>query len=207
MGSQSFIYRHILIYRLIMNILYLGKYKQRFKSIVTELEKLPPHSKILELCFGDIYIAEYCQRKGHAWKGIDINEHFVKHAQKSGYEAYYQDLTAIEVLPKSDLCIMIGSLYHFHPNTETMLTKMLSASDTIVLSEPVSNLSSSKGLIGYLAKRAANTGKGHEEFRYNESSLLALLNTYCDKYNCKIVSSYHLGKDLMVKLTKNGNRN
>jgi len=207
MGNQSFIYRHISIYRSIMNILYLGKYKQRFRPIIEEIEKLPPHSKILELCFGDVLIAEHCQQFGYHWKGIDINEHFVKHALKAGYEAYHEDVSKLEVIPKSDLCLMIGSLYHFHPNAESILTKMFNSSDVVMLSEPVLNLSSTKGLIGYFARRSANAGKGNEDFRYKESSLMEELNTYCSKFNCKIASVQSLGKDLLIKLIKNGNGN
>jgi len=207
MGNQSFIYRNISIYRSIMNILYLGKYKERFRPIITEIDKLPPHSKILELCFGDVLIAEHCQRVGYHWKGIDINAHFVKHAKKAGHDASHEDLSMLEVIPKSDLCLMIGSLYHFYPNTESILTKMFNSSDVIILSEPVLNLSSSKGLIGYFARRSANAGKGNEEFRYKESSLMEELNAYCNKFDCKIASVQSLGKDLLIKLIKNGNRN
>lgn len=205
MGKQSFVYRHIFIYRWIMNILYLGKYKQRFKPVVEEIERLPAHSNVLELCFGDIFVGEFCKQKGYRWKGIDINEHFVENAKKSGLDAYHEDISSIEVLPKSDLCLIIGSFYHFHPNTEGLLTKMFDSSNTVLLSEPVINLSSSKGIIGYFARRSANAGKGNEGFRYNESSLLTFLNQYCSKFNCKIVSVKSLGKDILVKLIKNGN--
>ena len=185
-----------------MNVLYFGKYKQRFTAVIEELKHLPENLKITELCFGDIYIAKYCKQIGYSWKGIDINLGFVNHAKKLGYDAYQEDLTSLKNLPKSDLCIMIGSLYHFHPDTEGMLSKMFDAADTVILSEPVSNLSDRNGLVGYLARRSANAGKGHEKFRYNESSLLATLNSYCDKFNCKIISSRFLGKDLLVKLQK-----
>ncbi|HEU5292152.1 MAG TPA: hypothetical protein VFU05_15990 [Cyclobacteriaceae bacterium] len=188
-----------------MNFLYMGKYKYRFHPIIEEIEKLPSHSKILELCFGDTEIAQFCKQHGYLWKGIDINEHFVKHAQQAGHEAIHADLSALEVLPKADLSLMIGSLYHFHPQAESMLNKMFSSSKVVVISEPVKNLSASKGLIGYLARRSANVGKGHEQFRYNESTLGSLLNDYCKKYNCSIVSKQTLGKDILVNLIKNGN--
>ena len=204
MSKQSFIYRHILIYRFIMDLLYRGKYKKRFIPVIEQLKALPPHSEILELCFGDIYIAEYCKTAGHRWIGLDINKHFIKQAQKLGFEARYADLASIASLPKADVCIIIGSLYHFHPHTDELLTKMFDATSTLIIDEPVLNLSSGNGVIGYLAKKAASVGKGHEEFRYNESSLLILLKTFCQKFNCEIVHSRSLGKDLIVKLIKNG---
>lgn len=205
MAKQSFIYRHIYIYRFIMNILYLGRYKQRFKPIIEEVKKLPKNSTVLELCFADTWIAEYCRNAGYLWKGIDINEHFVKKAVKSGFDARQGDLATVEAFQKSDLCTIAGSLYHFHPKTEILLTKMFQSANTIIISEPVSNLSAAGGLVGYFAKKSANAGKGNEEFRYTESTLLKLLNSYCEKFDCKIVSLQHLGKDLMVKLAKNEN--
>ena len=52
----SFIYKNIRIYRFVMNILYSGKYYQRFKIIENLLN--PNNDKtIVELCFGDIQIS------------------------------------------------------------------------------------------------------------------------------------------------------
>lgn len=205
MSSKSFIYRHILIYRFIMDILYLGKYKKRFAAVIDQLKNVRSQARVLELCFGDIYIADFCKKAGFSWVGIDMNENFVKHAQKSGHEAYYRDLAASEDLPTADVCIMMGSLYHFHPHTATVLAKMLKASNVVVLSEPVSNLSSQNGLIGFLARRAANAGKGNEEFRYNATSLMAMLNQNSITLNYTIAAVQHQGRDMIVKLTKNGN--
>jgi ubiquinone/menaquinone biosynthesis C-methylase UbiE len=65
-----------------MNVLYLGKYKQRFAPIIDQIKMLPENSKILELCFGDIVIADHCKKNRLEWIGMDINESFVRQAQK-----------------------------------------------------------------------------------------------------------------------------
>ena len=204
MGQESFIYRHILIYRFIMNILYRGKYKARFTQVINQINTLPVNSQVLELCFGDTYIADFCKKAGYKWKGIDLNKHFVKQAQKLGYEAYFEDLATLETLPKATVCIMIGSLYHFHPDTFSIVSKMCKASDLVVISEPVSNLSNSDGLVGFLARRAASVGKGNEEFRYNASSFLAIIKECSAALDFNIVSTQHYGKDIIIKLKKNG---
>jgi hypothetical protein len=202
MSGQSFIYRHIFIYRVIMNFLYWGKYKKRFTAVIEELIETPVHSKVLELCFGDVYIAEYCRQMRYTWKGIDINKHFVMRAQRYGYDASHADLMSVKQLPTADVCIIIGSFYHFHTHSEALLTKIFNASPTLIISEPVLNLSSRKGLIGFLARKATNAGKGHEEFRYTQASLLSALKTYCNSFNCEIASIRPLQKDLIVKLIK-----
>ena len=187
-----------------MNFLYFGRYKKRFAPVIDQIKDLPVNSRILELCFGDTYIAEYCKLTGFKWTGIDLNESFVAHARKSGYEAHFGDLTMVESLPMSDVCIMMGSLYHFHLQAPSMLMKMLKTSNALIVSEPVLNLSSSKGLAGFLAKRAASVGKGNEVFRYNRSSLMAMLEENADPLNYHIASVKDHGKDLVIKLIKNG---
>ena len=186
-----------------MNLLYFGKYKRRFAPVIAHLTGLPPGSKILELCFGDIYIADFCRKAGYQWKGLDINKHFIDRARKLGFDACYADLSSSDKLPQADVCVIMGSLYHFHQHAEAMLARMLMAAKTVVISEPVSNLSSKGGLIGFLAKRSANTGKGDESFRYNKKSFMELLDRYRGSLNVETIVQDH-GKDIIVKLIKNG---
>lgn len=207
MSNKSFIYRNIFVYRFIMNILYLGKYKRRFYAVIQQINNLPRNSSTLELCFGDVYIAQFCKQAGYRWRGLDVNNNFVKTAQRMGFDAYYGDLAKLEVFPHADVCIMMGSLYHFHPHTDLMLAKMLSASDSIVISEPVSNLSSQTGLIGFLAKRAANAGKGHEPFRYNRQTFIAMIEKNSGVLGYDITAIQDHGKDIIVKLQKNEKQN
>ena len=207
MSRQSLIYRHILLYRFMMNVLYGGKYKARFEAVISQLKVLPiKDAAILELCFGDTYIADWCIKAGYTWKGIDINQHFVSEARKHGYDAYFEDLSLGEALPQANVCVMMGSLYHFHPNEYSLLKKMFAAATYVIISEPVSNLSSKKGVIGFLARRAANAGKGNEEFRYDTASFLKTITTYSNELNYDILSSSHQGKDLIITLTKRNGR-
>ena len=203
MSEKSFIYRSIFIYRFIMNLLYLGRYRKRFNVVIQQIKLLPSGASILELCFGDVYIAEFCKKAGYHWKGLDINKHFVKTAQQMGFDADYADLEALEVFPKGDACIMMGSLYHFHSNTAAILSKMLQATDNIIISEPVSNLSSNQGLLGFLARRAANAGKGNETFRYDKSSFMAMIDANSKPLGYDRTIIEEQGKDLVVKLIKN----
>jgi hypothetical protein len=186
-----------------MNLLYLGKYKQRFKAVIKQLNVLPAGSSVLELCFGDIHVAEFCRNAGFRWQGLDLNEQFIKEAQRRGFNAQKADLQALEVFPRADVCVMMGSLYHFHPHTSRILNKMLKASDWIVISEPVLNLSSGKGIIGFFAKRAANAGKGHETFRYDAASFLTMLENNSHALSFTVDTIEYEGKDIIVKLTKN----
>lgn len=194
---KSIIYRNIHIYRFVMNLLYSGRYKNRFSDVIM-LVKTDDKS-VLELCFGDIFIAKYCKQNNILWTGFDINNYFVSRTQKQGYNASVTDLTTLETLPKADVCIMIGSLYHFSDNIEDCLQKMLVASSKIIISEPIENVSSQKGWIGKIAGVLTNAGKGKESFRYDKKSIVEMLNFYKEKlkFNYRIHS---IKRDILIEI-------
>jgi hypothetical protein len=198
--SKSFIYSNIYTYRFLMNILYPLKYKKRFLEISREISE--KDSNILELCFGDIYIANECRKNGINWTGIDINENFVDFAAKRGYNAIKKDISKIDSFPLSDICIISGSLYHFHGEIESLIQKMLDSTQKIIISEPINNLSSKKGFIGKISGILTNAGKGAENFRYNRQSITDMLNKLKDKLNFeyRIISANH---DIVIEIKKN----
>ncbi len=170
----SLVYKNIYLYRIVMNILYGMKYKKRFDDIVDLLNE--NDENIIELCFGDIYIAEYAKKSNKKWIGLDINDEFILYATKEGYNAIKKDIIT-DALPKGDVCIMAGSLYHFIDNIELVLKKMLGSSNKIIISEPVKNLSNNK-YIGFLAQKSADAGNGNEAFRFTENSFIKTLEKY-----------------------------
>lgn len=202
MEKRSLVYRNIFIYRLVMNVLYLGKYAKRFDPVISEIRRLPRGTPVLELCFGDIYVADFCKKNGYPWTGLDINDDFVEMARKAGFDARITDVIAAEQLPTAGACVMMGSLYHFHRNTEDLLGKMLQAADLVIISEPVLNLSARNGVIGWFAKKGANAGKGDEHFRYNRTSFRSMLEENSAKLGFRIEEVDDRGKDLVVKLTR-----
>ena len=92
-----------------MNVLYLGRYRQRFQDINNVMA--PDDRQIIELCFGDIYIAEYCKKSLRQWTGYDINDVFVNYALERGHNAVNADIMSLKKLPHADVLIFAGSLY------------------------------------------------------------------------------------------------
>lgn len=190
------------IYRITMNILYGLKYKKRFKDIwvlITDSEK-----NVLELCFGDVIIAKECRKRKISWTGYDINEYFVKRAEKRGFNAICADITKLGSLPQSDVCIICGSLYHFKNEVESIFGMMLNSSPKIIVSEPVINVTSHKGITGKISGILTNAGKGHENFRFTETSILDTLNNLRGKYGFfyKIISTGH---DILIEINHDRN--
>jgi len=195
---QSLIYRNIFIYRLLMNLIYLGKYKRRFERINNLIGYKT--KSVIELCFGDTYIAEYCKKKGIHWTGYDLNENFVEHAQKSGFNAFQKNISTTDEFLKCDTYIIIGSLYQFKDRGSDLIRQMIGSAKQVIISEPVKNLSAAKGVIGYIARKSANAGNGHEEFRYTEQSFIEMM----DKLNVpyRIISS---DKDILIEIHNDRN--
>jgi hypothetical protein len=194
----SLIYKNLFLYRLTMNLLYTGSYKRRLRQVFPFIEG----DSLLELCFADTYIAEWAAKKGIRWTGFDISEKFVTCAKKKGFDAQIADLRKLQELPKASVCLMCGSLYHFNLEPGKMIKKMLEAAPKVVICEPIKNLSSSGGLVGWIARKSAGTKNGMEEFRYNATSLIELL----DEFSVQLNYSYRINgtfkKDITVILQK-----
>jgi len=74
--------------------------------------------------------------------------------------------------------LMQDSLYHFLPQAERIVDRMLAAAiRRAIISEPIRNLSSSDHrLIGRLGQRASDPGMGGADQRFTEESLDALMS-------------------------------
>lgn len=200
-GKTSIVYSNIHLYRVVLNLLYAGTYRSRFEDVTRHLSG---RVSVLELCFGDIWVAKYCRERGIAWTGFDINESFVRSACKKGYNAFCTDVSSMDALPKNDITVIQGSLYHFHEEMSSLLAKIFASTDALLVSEPVRNISSSGGAIGWLARRSADAGKGHEHFRYDADSLQALAAKQAPKFGCSY-SVVGRKRDMTILFERPGN--
>jgi hypothetical protein len=202
MQRASLIYRNIFWYRLIMGVLYGGSYRRRFAPILGELGKAGPKT-VLELCFGDVLIAEYCRKNNIGWKGFDINHSFVANACAQGFEAVEADVLSVAEFPKAEIVIIAGALYHFNrQELKTLFEKVFRATNTLLLSEPIENVSSRKGMIGSFAVGSSQTVRAEAYFRYNYQSLTSTLLDLGGElgFSQEIIGRFK--KDLIVILRK-----
>jgi hypothetical protein len=181
-----------------MSLLYKGNYYRRYKVI----SKYISGKSVTELCFGDIILAEYCKKNQISWKGIDIHANFVENALKKGFQAEKLNIIDLIEFPKADTCIIAGSLYHFKDDLPDIFRKMLLCAPTIIISEPVINLSERKGIIGKLAKASATINGNEQHFRFNLQTLTETLNTLSKKLEFSYRIAEQLNKDLIIVITK-----
>jgi hypothetical protein len=175
LGGQAsvpaLIYRTALGYELAMLALYGRHYLARYEAIANLIE---PRSTVLDLCCGPaILYRRYLRQKAIDYTGFDLNELFIRKLIQAGAQGETRDLLSDEDLPANDYVIMQASLYHFLPNPEPVLRRMMSASKrALIISEPVRNLTNSKSrVVRLLSGRMTNAGRGNQVHRFDEESL------------------------------------
>lgn len=168
-----------------MRILYGKEYLERFKTIASFIAN---RSSVVELCcgFGDFY-AYGLKDKQIDYLGIDLSPDFVKQGLKNGLNIIEQDVNNFN-FSKSDYYVMISSLYHFYPQPEIIIKKMLlAATGNVIIVEPIKNLLNSKyKIISRLALLLTNEGDGKNSFRFTEESLDRMMKFNFEKNIVKV---------------------
>jgi len=198
----SLVYRGPHIYALFMKFLYGKNYKARYKTIA---EEIPEGASVLDLCCGDCALYEYELKGKASYSGVDINPYFITNAKNLSINAILADVSKDE-LPNSDYVVMQGGLCQFIPNHKEIVDKLLRvASNKVIISEPVRNLSTSKNpVISFIAKRSADPGTGHKTERFTESTF----TEFFDNNYGKLIEKFKPipgGRDLIVVLNSKKN--
>lgn len=180
--STSLIYRSALGYELLMRVLYGRHYAARMRAVA---DQVPDGASVLECCCGPgtLYL-RHLRGRTAGYVGLDVNAGFVERLRRRGVDARVLDLaTDAEPLPEADAVILQASLYHFLPQAERILDRMLAAArDRVIVSEPVRNLASSEhALIARLGRRAADPGVGGHAQRFTEATLSGLMERYRER--------------------------
>lgn len=160
-----------------MRVLYGRYYGTRDAAVAA---CVPYGASVLELCCGPgrLYRNELRGRVG-AYMALDYNAGFVDWLRPRGVDARLADVATAD-LPVADVVLMQASLYHFLPDAEPMVRRMLTAArERVVISEPVRNLAQSRvPLVARLAAKGAATAGGAQAPRFDEASLAALMERF-----------------------------
>ncbi len=178
---KSIIYWHPWLYRLAMRAIYGREYKERYRIIAREAGNM----EVLDLCCGDCKLSEYVV----GYKGIDLNDNFVRSARMRGINAIKMDIMK-EGISKAECIVMQDSLYQFIPNHEKIIKKILKSSKKAIISEAGISLGQSRNpIISIIAKKLTNTSKHHPQ-RFTKKQLYSIYK----KFNAKKIID--TGKDL-----------
>src|SRR5947209_8165096 len=179
--STSLIYRSARGYELLMRTLYGRHYIARMRAVA---DQVPQGSSVLELCCGPgTLYTRFLSERTSSYIGVDANAGFVSKLRTRGIDARRIDLaTDNQPLPPAEVALIQASLYHFLPAPSPIIERMLdAASERVIVSEPIRNLSSSSlpGL-GLVSRRATNAGVEHSADRFDEPMLDALMSSYSE---------------------------
>lgn len=177
--TTSVIYRNAFIYEAMMMVLYGGRaYHERYRRLA---ELIPEGASVLDLCCGPATLFHrYLKRKGVRYTGLDINEAFVRQLSANGAVGMVWNLEENRALPRAEYVIMQASLYHFLPDANPIVERMLSAAEKqVLIAEPIRNVADSQvPVLASLARKLTNPGTRDQANRFNEARLDALLSPY-----------------------------
>ncbi|MGI8505472.1 MAG: class I SAM-dependent methyltransferase [Solirubrobacteraceae bacterium] len=178
--STSLIYRSATGYELLMRALYGRHYAARLRAVADQIR---PGASVLELCPGPGALFErHLRDRAGTYTGVDVNEAFVQRLGAMGADALRLDLNQAGELPEADVVIMQASLYHFLPNADAIVERMLvAARERVIVAEPIRNVASSRlPVLALLGRRGTDPGAGEDSHaeRFNEQTLDRLMERY-----------------------------
>jgi SAM-dependent methyltransferase len=174
--SPSLIYRSATGYELAMRALYGRHHADRLRAVA---EQVPDGSSVVELCCGPgTLYNRHLRGRVRSYTGLDVNDRFLDRLRRAGADARHLDLNRPDLeLPEADVTIMQASLYHFLPDADWIVDRMLAAAhDRAVISEPIRNLATSNlPIVGLLGRHVADPGTGGHSRRFTEETLDRLM--------------------------------
>lgn len=151
---RSPIYWHPAVYRAVLRLLYGPALDARWRA-VSRLVR--PGETVIDLCAGDGEVRRHLPPSVR-YLAVDANATFVRSLWAQHVEARLVDVRT-EAIPRGDVVMMLGSLYHFVPEQVAMVERMKAAAGRLaIVVEPAVNLSSGSGLLGRWSRRLTDSG-------------------------------------------------
>jgi len=161
-------------YQLTLRLLYGKALDERYRAVS---EMIPRNATVLEFCCGDGRLfCDYLRFKSVHYTGVDLLPQMTTPLRRHPVEIIHSDLRSFQPV-KADYCVMMGSLYHFHPDEAEILKKMLAAGTGILL-EPVHNYASSRRwLTRSLGRLMTYVGGTTSGYRLDDARLSEVLQS------------------------------
>ena len=178
--STSPLYSSPTLYHFLMWLLYRKNFDVRYEVIVDEI---PEGASVVDVCAGDAYLyLKFLKKKSVHYTAIDNSPYFLDWAQKKGID-YRKANVFDDEIPTGDIVVMMGSLFQFFPKEKEVLQKMISSAKIkVIISEPISNLSSSHvGVIARIANRLTTPFEVPVHYtgeRFDEKRLMSLFTSF-----------------------------
>lgn len=173
-------YSHPLLYQALIRFLYRKNFNERYQLVA---DQIPAGASVADVCAGDAYLYfHYLKQKSVSYIALDNSRNFGKWAVNQGVD--YRNFNLFnDDIPVVDVVVMMGSLFQFKPSEKEVLQKMISsARHEVIITEPVSNLSSSHiGLVARLANRLTTPFEVPSHYtgeRFNEEQFVKFISSF-----------------------------
>jgi SAM-dependent methyltransferase len=202
--APSWVYRHRLVYELVMLGLYGRHYGARYRAVA---ELIPEGASVLDVCCGPgVLFDRYLRDRSVDYTGVDVNPRFIERVNRRGGRGVVCDLSHEGPLPEADVVVMQASLYQFLPDPAPMVHRMLRAArEQVIIAEPVRNLATSRNpWLRALARRQTDPGLGVRPSRFTESTF----DAFIDGLGIRVIRSFEIpgGREKVVALDPRGGR-
>src|SRR5262245_45418721 len=105
-----------------MRALYGRAYHERY-WVAADL--VPNGSHVVDLCCGCGYLfTAFLALRGIAYTGVDLVSTMTRVLRQRPVQLVHGGVLDLATLPIGDICLMLGSLYHFHPREADVLRRM-----------------------------------------------------------------------------------
>ena len=201
-NKQGFIYRNIYLYRTIMFLYTFGRYTNDYKTIFS---LIPPKSRsVLELCFGDIYIAKLCKKSNISWTGYDVSDYFVDHAKKNHFNAIAANLNNVKFNSQFDVAIISRSLYQFKNNLSSFFDSIFQSTSRIIICESIKTLADTKiKTLHWISKVITHSGISEHVFRYNQNSIQKDIDLLSQRFDLIVKKKIIKNNNIFYLIEKN----
>ncbi len=201
--STSPFYSSPALYHFLMRMLYWKNFDARYQVIANEI---PEGASVVDVCAGDAYLyTNFLIKKNIRYIALDNSPYFLRWAQKKGMD-YRKVNVFFDEIPKGDVVVMMASLYQFIPKEKEILQKLIhSAKQKLIISEPISNISSSHiRVIARIAQRLTTPFEDSGQYagkRFNEEQIISLLKSFP---GFKRVNKIPGGREIVGVITGDG---
>ncbi len=170
---RSPIYWHPAVYTCVMKILCDEGFYRKYDCLKREIGDFP----VLDIGCGDCYLSRYVPKANYS--GLDINETFVRFAQKKGLNVNRFDLRR-DPIPETEIIVLSNVLHQLYPQHEKILENIVrSAGKKAIVCEPMHHVaSSSNRFISWFARKMNDPGYGSPVKRLSREELFALFERY-----------------------------
>tara|TARA_B100000902_G_scaffold83121_1_gene87703 strand:- start:861 stop:1475 length:615 start_codon:yes stop_codon:yes gene_type:complete len=195
--KMGWIYWHPFVYNSLLFLLYNGRPHDRFKEIAKEI---CDGDDVIDLCAGNDFLFKNLAKRPINYTAYDINLRFINSLKNKGINAYKLDVSK-ENIPKGDVIVLASALYHFYPDCQKLIDRMLEkAEKKVVIVEPIRNaVNSTNKFIADMAERAGRVNNCKTDYRFDEDSLRSLLDSVKVPMKTSVICN---GRDLCAVFYK-----